>query len=93
MAKQIGENEFNWTKRLCRANGKLGYFHTWENYSRPIEANPFVGGAPAGVFSKIFGIVEFSGGSVSRVDPSDIVFCDEENEVLTSMEKGEQQNG
>jgi hypothetical protein len=90
MAKQIGEIEVNWAKRLCNVNGKLGYFHTWENYSRPQEASPFIGGYPSGVFSKIFGIVEFAGGPVSRVDPSDIVFCDEENEVLTAMEKGAQ---
>ena len=43
-------------------------------------------GAPAGVFSKMFGIVEFSDG-VRRVDPSEIVFCDEENEILSEMEK------
>lgn len=45
-----------------------------------------MGGAPAGVFSKIFGIVEFSDG-VRRVDPSEIVFCDEENQMLSEMEK------
>lgn len=31
-------------------------------------------------------IVEFSDG-VRRVDPSEIVFCDEENEILSEMEK------
>lgn len=47
---------------------------------------PEIGEAPAGVFSKMFGIVEFSDG-VRRVDPSEIVFCDEENEILSEMEK------
>lgn len=45
-----------------------------------------MGGAPAGIFSKMFGIVEFSDG-VRRVDPSEIVFCDEENRMLSEMEK------
>lgn len=58
----------------------------WEHYSKPLEASPLMGGAPAGVFSKMFGIVEFSDG-VRRVDPSEIVFCDEENEILSEMEK------
>lgn len=34
----------------------------------------------------VFGIVEFSDG-VRRVDPSEIVFCDEENQMLSEMEK------
>ncbi len=37
---------------------------------------------------KIFGIVEFSDG-VRRVDPTDICFCDEENQMLSEMEKFE----
>lgn len=46
-----------------------------------------MGGAPAGVFSKMFGIVEFSDG-VRRVDPTDICFCDEDNETLKEIAKG-----
>lgn len=72
--------------RLCQVGEKFGYFHAWEHYSKPLEASPLMGGAPAGVFSKMFGIVEFSDG-VRRVDPSEIVFCDEENEILSEMEK------
>lgn len=72
--------------RLCQVDEELGYFHAWEHYSKPLEASPLIGGALAGVFSKIFGIVEFSDG-VRRVDPSKIVFCDEENEILSEMEK------
>lgn len=67
--------------RLCEVNGKLGYFHTWEHYSKPIEANPLVGGAPAGVISLVFGIVEFSDG-VKRVYPYEIKFRDEINQKL-----------
>lgn len=75
-----------WETRLCEVKDKMGYFHTWEHYSKPLEASPLMGGAPAGVFSKVFGIVEFSDG-VRRVDPSDIIFCDEENAMLLEMEK------
>lgn len=41
---------------------------------------------PAGVFSKIFGIVEFEDW-VRRVDPTEIKFCDEENEMLSVFNK------
>lgn len=67
--------------RLCKVDDELGYFHAWEHFSKPIGASPLIGGAPAGVFSKVFGIVEFSGG-VRRIDPVNIVFCDETNSVL-----------
>ena len=64
--------------RLCTVKGEAGYFHTWEHYSKPLPASPLVGGEPAGVFSQVFGIVEFKDG-VHRVDPTNIIFCDEEN--------------
>lgn len=78
--------QIEWKTRLCQVGEKLGYFHAWEHYSKPLEASPLIGGAPAGVFSKMFAVVEFSDG-VRRVDPSEIVFCDEENEILSEMEK------
>ena len=71
---------------MCTVNGQTGYFHTWETYSKPLEASPLRGGAPAGVFSKVFGIVEFKDG-VRRVDPTDIKFCDEENASLSMFNK------
>lgn len=78
--------EIKQERRLCKVDGEYGYFHTWEHYSTPLEASPMIGGAPAGVFSKIFGIVEFRDG-VQRVDPSGIKFCDEENEMLSVYNK------
>lgn len=80
------EMEIKQERRLCTVNGENGYFHTWEQYSKPLEASPLVGGAPAGVFSKIFGIVEFENG-IRRVDPTDIKFCDEENAMLSVFNK------
>lgn len=77
--------QMEWKTRLCQVGEKIGYFHTWEHYSKPLEASPLMGGASAGVFSKIFGIVEFSDG-VRRIDPTDIRFCDEENDMLLKME-------
>lgn len=71
MSKGLTMN-VEWTTRLCTVGDRTGYFHCWEHYSTPIES---------GVHSKVFGIVEFSDG-VKRFDPTDIHFCDEENEML-----------
>lgn len=75
--------------RLCKVGDEYGFFHIWEQYSKPLEASPMVGGAPAGVFSKMFGIVEFAN-DVRRVDPTDICFCDEDNEVLKDINENEE---
>lgn len=72
--------------RLCTVDGEPGYFHCWEHFSQPIGASPFVGGAPAGVVSKVYGIVEFADG-VRHVEPSTIKFCDETNTYLQAMKK------
>ena len=72
--------------RLCIVANEYGWFHVWELYSQPLEASPMIGGAPAGVFSRIFGIVEFADG-IRRVDPTDIYFCDEDNEALKELNK------
>lgn len=40
--------QIEWKTRLCTVNDKLGYFHAWEHYSKPLEASPLIGGAPAG---------------------------------------------
>lgn len=78
------EMEIKQERRLCKVKEEPGYFHAWENYSKPLAASPMIGGEPAGVFSKIFGIVEFEDG-VRRVDPTEIKFCDEENEMLSVL--------
>lgn len=80
--------------RSCKVDGRPGYFHTWEQYSNPVPASPLIGGAPAGVVSQVFGIVEFSDG-VERVQPYKIKFTDEENAGLNALEKwmkGEEAN-
>lgn len=72
--------------RSCTVHGELGYFHCWEHFRQPIGASLFVGGAPAGVVSKVYGIVEFADG-VRHVEPSTIKFCDETNACLQAMKK------
>ncbi len=67
--------------RLCVVKDEVGYFHMRERYSKPLPASPMVGGQPAGVFSKVYGIIEFKDG-VRRVDPTDIVFRDETTDAL-----------
>lgn len=81
MSKNI---EIELKTRLCTVGNEIGYFHVWEFFSQPLEASPLIGGAPAGVFSKVFGIVEFPSG-VRRVDPTDIYFCDNENDALKDL--------
>lgn len=76
--------------RLCKVNGKHGYFHTWEHYSQPIEASPLIGGAPAGIISQVFGIVEFED-RVHRVQPYDIKFLDETSEILHFLNEREKE--
>lgn len=91
MASYNPDISVSWELRLCEVKGVIGYFHTWEHYSRPVVASPLVGGAPAGVIGQVFGIVEFPDG-VKRVEPYKIKFCDEQNAMLGKMnevQKGE----
>lgn len=74
--------------RLCKVYNKTGYFHTWEHYSEPIPASPYIGGSPEGVFSRLYGIVEFLDG-VERVEVCDINFCDDINHNLTPSNEPE----
>lgn len=84
--------KIEWVTRLCTVGDEHGYFHTWEQYSKPLEASMLRGGAPAGIFSKIYGIVEFTDG-VRRVDPSEIKFCDEDNAMLSCFNRKEITDG
>lgn len=78
--------KMKWDTRLCTVNDEVGYFHIWEPYSEPIGASMLRGGHPGGVFSRVYGIVEFENG-VRRVNPTDIKFCDEENQILHDWNK------
>lgn len=77
--------------RLCTVQGELGFFHCWEYYSRPVAASPLAGGEPAGICSKVLGIVEFTDG-VRCIRPYLIKFCDEKNGILNAMNKPKEDN-
>ena len=70
-------------RRLCEVDGKLGYFHCWEQYAVTV---PRIGPLSGGQVSHLYGIVEFSK-SIRRVDPENIRFVDEENSNLTVLEE------
>lgn len=80
--------KIEWVTRLCKVKDELGYFHTWEQCSEPLPESPLRGGAPAGQFSRVYGIVEFPNG-VRRIDPVSIIFCDEQNAFLNAFTKEE----
>ena len=75
--------KIKWDTRLCEVGERTGYFHTWEQFSKPVAASPLPGGAPAGVISEVFAIVEFETG-VERVRAYDIKFCDETHAELVA---------
>lgn len=83
-ANNWGNIEVHFETRLCTVGEDMGYFHCWEHYSRPLEASPLAGGAPAGVFSKVYGLVEFPDG-VKRIESYRIQFCDEQHAILCEM--------
>ena len=78
--------KIRWETRMCTVNGEPGYFHTWEQWSKPVDESILIGGAPAGVISTVFGIVESADG-IHRIDPTNIKFCDEEHESLVAWKK------
>lgn len=78
--------KIKWETRMCRVGDEYGYFHTWEQFSQPIEPSPLQWGHQGGTVSRVYGIVEFRDG-VRRVDVNDIVFCDGENAELAVANK------
>lgn len=83
--------EISLETRMCSVGDEIGYFHCWEHYSAPVPASPLVGGAPAGIFSKVYGIVEFHDG-VRKVDPEIIYFNDEQTKFLCDLNTGEKEH-
>ena len=89
------EIEIKHETRLCKVAGEYGIFHLWEEqYTRPIlDGSSFIS---TGIGTQVFGIVEFADG-VRRVQPEEIVFCDEQSRYLAQLnenhgdsKKGEQ---
>ena len=75
-------------RRLCKVKNDLGYFHCWEHFSNPVPAGLTIGSPPAGVISYVSGIGDFEDG-VRHVDPTEIMFCDEELANLCTLNKYE----
>ena len=60
---------------LVSSIGK-GLFHCWEFYSQPVPSGVTIGSPPAGVISRVYGIIEDRNGQVHRVSVGDICFTD-----------------
>lgn len=64
--------------RTCRYENKNHLFHGFEHYSTVIGESIAVGGHPAGQISQVFALIEDEKGNIFRVDPTEIVFTDNE---------------
>lgn len=64
--------------RTCRYKNENYLFHCFEHYSTVIEESIAIGGHPAGQISQVFALIEDEKGSIFRVDPTAIVFTDNE---------------
>ena len=73
--------------RLCQVGDELGYFHTWEQVSSVLDPSPLRGGHPGGTVAQMYAIVEFADG-VKRVQPYEIKFVDEQNDILKTLKSG-----
>lgn len=80
------EMEVKFELRLCKVGEEIGYFHTWEHYAKPIEPGFAIGSHPGGQLSICYGVVEFPN-RVTRVDPSKIIFCDDNNRYLNMLQR------
>ena len=73
--------------RLCQVGDELGYFHTWEQVSSVLDPSPLRGGHPGGTVAQMYAIVEFADG-VKRVQPYEVKFVDEQNDILKMLKPG-----
>ena len=73
----------------CRKvrNPEKGLFHCWSHESEVIPPSPLMGGHNGGVVAGVVGIVELEDGSIIKVYPTDIRFCDNEFDNYAFPEK------
>lgn len=64
--------------RTCRYMDENYLFHCFEQFSSVIGASIAIGGHPAGQLSQTFALIEDEKGNIFRVDPTAIVFTDNE---------------
>ena len=73
--------------RLCQVGEELGYFHIWEQTSSVVEPSLMVGGHPGGTVAQVYALVEFSDGSIRRVQPYEVKFVDETHDILQANKR------
>ena len=88
MASLDSKITFGFELRPCFVGEEKGLFHHWEDYSQLYGESLMVGGHGAGQVSQTFGLVEYEDGSIKRVQPYDIRFCDGEFECYFDGKKG-----
>ncbi len=64
--------------RTCRFKDENYLFHCFEQYANVVGASALVGGPPGGQISQVCAIIEDEKGNIFRVDPTAIVFTDNE---------------
>lgn len=64
--------------RTCRFKNKNYLFHCFEQHSYVIGESIAIGGHPGGQVSGVFALIEDEKGNIFRVDPTAIVFTDNE---------------
>lgn len=64
------------SKRLEKDTKIKALFHCWEQMSDVVSPSPMVGGHNGGIIAGLAGIVEREDGTIGRVRPEDIQFCD-----------------
>ena len=79
--------------RVCRARGKLAWFHRWTENSFVVQPEPNGDKPCGGQVSCIYGVVEYGDGSIGVIKPPDIKFLDNPNSdmegTLKKMEGNE----
>ena len=64
--------------RTCRYKDENYLFHCFEKRSSVIPPSIMRGGHPGGEISRLFALIEDAEGHIFRVDPTEIVFTDDE---------------
>ncbi len=68
--------------RTCRYENENYIFHCFEQWSNVIGESIAIGGHSAGQISLVFALIEDKKGNIFRVDPTAIVFTDNEFEEI-----------
>lgn len=79
--------------RTCRYENKSYIFHCFEQHSYVISPSAMIGGHPGGQISGVFALIEDGKGNIYRVDPTAIVFTDNEfEEIFKNCEAAEHES-